>query len=87
MSETISNRLLKGSDKWNEKVKMYANKVKPDGVRTIASEQIMDEVVRDRYGITISTARWNRSGAKLLAVGQTRAGPYVPMSIDSSPRR
>jgi phosphate transport system substrate-binding protein len=83
MSETISNRLLKGSDKWNEKVKMYANKVLPDGRRTIASEQVMDEVVGDKYGITISTARWERAGTKGVAVSEGPAGPYVPMTLET----
>src|SRR5262245_62002068 len=80
MSETISNVLLKGSDKWNEDARLFANKTQPDGSVITASNRCVQEVANDKYGITISTMAFDGPKTRVLAVSKGDAGPYVPPS-------
>ena len=83
MSETISNRLLKGSDKWNENARLYANEPLANGDNYLASRRCMDEVAKDPYAITISTIAWLTPQIKCLAVSEKDGGPYVPLTIET----
>jgi len=64
----FSDKVLRGSDKWNEDIHTYANYVKPDGNRYIEAEQITDSLRKDRYGIAYVLFRGDRPGIKRLAV-------------------
>lgn len=60
----ISDMVLKGSDKWNEKLKTYANYVTASGT---LSRGMNEDLAADKYGIGIVAADDNvdrRSGAK-----------------------
>ncbi len=64
----FSDKILKGSDKWNEKIQAYGNIVNPDGSRYIEADQITDNLGRNRYGIAYNRYRGNRAKVKRLAV-------------------
>jgi phosphate transport system substrate-binding protein len=71
----FSDRVLKGSDKWNEKIQAYGNIVNPDGSRYIEADQITDHIGRDKYAIGYNRYRGERKNVKRLAVapGSSRA--------------
>jgi len=71
----FSDRVLKSSDKWNEKIQAYGNIVNPDGSRYIEADQITDNLGKDKYGIAYNRFRGSRPHVKRLAVasGGTRA--------------
>jgi phosphate transport system substrate-binding protein len=71
----FSDRVLKGSDKWNEKIQAYGNIVNPDGSRYIEADQITDNLGKDKYGIAYNRFRGERPHVKRIQVapGNTRA--------------
>ena len=83
---TLSDRLLKSSDKWNEHMRTYANYVTADGK---LSRGMNADLAADRYGIGIvasPTTDLTRSAAptqKILPVAETAAGPYVPYTLET----
>jgi phosphate transport system substrate-binding protein len=87
----ISDAVLKGSDKWNEHLKIYANFVSKKG----ALERGMNEdLAADKYGIGIIAApTTNLTGGaaqptlKVLPVAASDAGPYVPYTLETLQNR
>jgi len=82
----ISDMVLKGSDKWNENLKIYANYVSAAG----KLERSMNaDLANDPYGIgivaapTTSLGRNSQPPLKILPVAQTDSGPYVPYTLES----
>lgn len=90
----ISDKVLKGSDKWNERLRIYANYVKPDGS---LSRGLNDDLVRDRYGIAYIAAPTTTTNfsarekmpaqLKILPLAKTAAGPYVEYTIETLQNR
>ena len=87
----MSDRILQGSDKWNENMKTYANYVTADGT---LSRSMNDDLAADRYGIGIVAAPTTglgsgkaSSNSKMLLLGQTNAGPFIPYTIDTLQNR
>ena len=83
----ISDMVLKGSDKWNERLKIYANYVSKAGK---LERGMNEDLAADRYGIGIIAApTTNLSGGasqptqKILAVAQDDSGPYVPYALET----
>ena len=84
---TISDRILQGSDKWNEKMRTYANFVSKEGT---LEGGLNEELAQDKYGIGIlaaPTTTLRGVGSlptlKVLPLAKTSAGPYVPYSLDT----
>jgi phosphate transport system substrate-binding protein len=82
----ISDMVLKGSDKWNENLKIYANYVSAAG----KLERSMNaDLANDRYGIgivaapTTSLGRNSQPPLKILSVAETDSGPYVPYTLET----
>jgi len=83
----ISDRVIRASDKWNERLKIYANFVSKTG----SLERGMNEdLAADKYGIGIvaaPTTSLNRGAAqasqKILAVAAMDGGPYVPYALET----
>ena len=71
----FSDKVLKGSDKWNEKIQAYGNIVNPDGSRYIEADQITDNLGKDKYGIAYNRFRGERPHVRRIAVapGNSRA--------------
>jgi phosphate transport system substrate-binding protein len=79
----LSDWLLQGSDKWNENLRTYANYVSKDGK---LMRNMTNDIVADKYGIGITAAPTNALGGgqgKLLEVGWTDAGPFIPYTMDN----
>jgi phosphate transport system substrate-binding protein len=71
----FSDKVLKGSDKWNEKIQAYGNIVNPDGSRYIEADQITDNLGKNKYGIAYNRFRGERPHVRRIAVapGNSRA--------------
>jgi phosphate transport system substrate-binding protein len=79
----LSDWILQGSDKWNEDLHTYANYVSKDGK---LMRNMTNDIAADKYGIGITAAPTNALGGgqgKLLAVGWTNAGPFIPYTMDN----
>lgn len=79
----LSDWLLQSSDKWNEKMRTYANYVNANGK---LSRNMNADIVNDRYGIGIvaaPTLALDGGRGKILAVGWTNAGPFIPYTLDN----
>jgi phosphate transport system substrate-binding protein len=89
----LSDRILGGSDKWNEKLRIYANYASADssGEGTNMGfgrlkRGLNDDLVRDRYGIAYIGSPVGPNlpaGLKLLELAETSAGPYYAYTIDN----
>lgn len=87
----ISDRILKGSDKWNEHLTMYANYVSKSGK---LERGMNEDLANDPYGIGIVAApTTNLTGGaseptqKILPVAWKKDGPYVPYTLDTLQNR
>ena len=83
----ISDRVLKGSDKWNEHLKIYANFVSKKGT---LERGMNEDLAADRYGIGIIAApTTNLTGGaaqptlKWLPVAAKEGGAYVPYTLET----
>jgi phosphate transport system substrate-binding protein len=82
----ISDMVLKGSDKWNENLKIYANYVSAAGK---LERSMNEDLANDRYGIgivaapTTSLGRNSQPALKILPVAQTDRGPYVAYTLET----
>jgi len=79
----FSDRVLKGSDKWNENLIMYANYARPDGSLAIGAQLLMEDLSKDPYGIAYSGIQNLTPQTKAIALSQGDGGPYVAMTMDS----
>lgn len=86
----ISDWILQSSDKWNENLRTYANYVSPDGT---LSRNMNADIAADKYGIGIVAAPTKALGggrrpeAKILLLGRTNEGPFVPYTLDTIQNR
>lgn len=78
----ISDLILKGSDKWNENLRIYANYVSKDGR---LARDMRGDLAKDRYGIGWIAAPTFKlpSQLKVLPIARTPAGPYIPYTIET----
>ena len=83
----FSDRVLKGSDKWNEKIQAYGNIVNPDGSRYIEADQITDKLGQDRYGIGYNRYRGERPKVKRLAVAPAGSRDCVAHTLENVQNR
>lgn len=89
----FSDRILGGSDKWNEKLRIYANYASADASGEGSSmgfgrlkRGLNEDLKRDRYGIAYVASPVGANlpaGLKLLEVAETSAGPYYAYTIDN----
>jgi phosphate transport system substrate-binding protein len=83
----LSDALLKGSDKWNERLRIYANYVSASGK---LERGLNEDLAKDRYGISYiaaPTVNLGGQGAqpqlKILKIAESDGGPYVEYSLDT----
>jgi len=72
--------VLKGSDKWNEKIHAYGNYMAPDGKRYVEADQITEAIGHDKYAIGFNRYRGERPNVRRIAVGEGN-GPLVEHTI------
>jgi len=83
----MSDRLLQGSDKWNEHLRIYANYVSAAGK---LERGLNEDLAKDRYGIAYiaaPTVKLGGQGAdpdlKVLKIAEKDGGPYVQYTLDT----
>jgi phosphate transport system substrate-binding protein len=70
---------LQGDSKkmnWNI-IQEYSDLRRPDGTSYEAGEQTMDALLRDRYGLAISSLRYTNSNVKALALAPASGTAYI----------
>ncbi len=78
----MSDLILKGSDKWNERLRIYANFVAKDGK---LGRSLRSDLAKDRYGIAwIAAPTFNLPPQlKVLAIASHAGAPYVPYTMET----
>lgn len=79
----FSDKVLKGSDKWNENMHAYGNIVKPDGTRIVEADQITEALGRDPYGMGFNRYRGDRPKVRRLPLAANDGEPYVEHTIEN----
>jgi phosphate transport system substrate-binding protein len=80
----FSNKVLASSDKWNDNLLAFGNYARADGETYLEGDQVVDHVRADPGAI--GYVRYHPgfpSDVKILAVGTTDAGPFVPYTIEN----
>ncbi len=77
------DRVLHGSDKWNENIHAFGNYMAPDGKRYIEADQITDAVGKDKYAIAFNRYRGERPHVRRLPVAAGDRDAYVPHTIQT----
>jgi len=87
----ISDLILQGSDKWNERLHIYANYVSASGR---LERGLNEDLAKDRYGIAYiaaPTVNLGGQGAqpnlKALSIADKEGGLYVPYTLDTIQNR
>jgi len=83
----FADKVLSGSDKWNEDIRAFAHIVQPNGKRYIQADQITDALAKDPYGIAYNRYRGERPGVRRLPVAAKAGGPYVEHTIENVQNR
>jgi phosphate transport system substrate-binding protein len=78
----MSDDILKGSDKWNERLRIYANYVTPDGK---LGRDLKADLARDRYGIAWIAAPTFQlpPQLKVLAISRRTGGQCIPYTLQT----
>jgi phosphate transport system substrate-binding protein len=88
----FSEKVMKGSNKWNEQMKEYSNKTRaPSGTddgkdfATLlgAGEQMTADVSKDLYGITYTGILYRNAGVKAVALASASGGPFVVPTLET----
>jgi phosphate transport system substrate-binding protein len=88
----VSDAILQGSDKWNERLRIYANFVAPAGEGKSSmgfgrlQRGLNDDLVKDRYGIAYIAAPVGKNlppELKVLELGKTSAGPFYAYTMEN----
>jgi phosphate transport system substrate-binding protein len=83
----FSDKVLKGSDKWNEKIQAYGNIVNPDGSRYIEADQITDNLGKNKYGIAYNRFRGERPHVRRIAVAPGNSRACVEHTLENVQNR
>jgi phosphate transport system substrate-binding protein len=87
----FAEKVMKGSDKWNEQMKEYSNKTrtgiaaddKDFGTLQGAAEQMTAELSKDKYGITYTGVLYRNAGVKPVALANASGSPFVAPTLES----
>ncbi len=76
----MSDLILKGSDKWNERLRIYANYVAKNGA---LGRDLEADLVKDRYGIAWIAAPTDKlpPQLKVLAISERTGGRCIPYTM------
>jgi len=79
----LSDWLLKGSDKWNEKLFMYANYARRDGTLAIGASLMVDAIGKDPYAIGYGSYNYLGKKTKALPLSSGDTGPFVTANLQT----
>ncbi|SIT47791.1 Phosphate ABC transporter substrate-binding protein [Paraburkholderia piptadeniae] len=84
-ADEIDKKVLKGSGKWNETLRMYSNMAgqKSDGTLTGGGELMMNDLSKDRYGIAYTGIPFKTPQTKVLALAGKTDGPYIDLTLQT----
>jgi phosphate transport system substrate-binding protein len=85
-STDFADRVLQGSDKWNERIRTYGNYKNEKGEFYIQADQLADALAKDKYGIAFVRFRGDRPGWKRLAVA-AEDGKYIEHTMENVQNR
>ena len=85
-SESFSNRILHGSDKWNEDLVATGNFATAEGKRVVGGDFIARAVAGDPYAIAYTnySEEYKQPGDKVLDLAEKNGGPYVKLTIENA---
>ena len=83
----FERKVFQGGTKWNEKTREYANYATADGKLVIALDQSMEDLSKDRYGISYNSMAFVNPQIKALAVAPRGGGPYIELTIENVQNR
>jgi phosphate transport system substrate-binding protein len=78
----MSDNILKGSDKWNERLRIYANYVAKNGA---LGRDLEADLANDRYGIAWIAAPTHKLAPqlKVLAISERTGGRCIPYTMET----
>ena len=79
----LSRWFLKGSDKWNEKLKMYANYARRDGTLAIGANMMIDDIGNDPYAIGYGSASYVKASTKIIPIAPDNQSAAVMPTLDT----
>ncbi len=79
----IANPILKGSDKWNESIKLFANFTDANGKLITAAQQVMERLDHDKYGIGYGGVMNLTPQTRSIPIAEKDSGPFVPLTLES----
>jgi phosphate transport system substrate-binding protein len=82
----IASRAFGGTtNKWNEHLIEYANKVTPEGKLKLAGELMMEDLAKDPYAIAYIAGGtlWQTPQTRSVALGEQDAGPFYELNIEN----
>ncbi len=80
---TFERLVFQGGDKWNERLREYANFKNPDGTNTLEAQQVIDAINKDPYGIGYSTVAYLSPQTKALAIAPRGSDKYVVLNLET----
>ena len=80
---TFERLVFQGGDKWNERLHEYANFKNVDSTNTLEAQQVVDAIVKDRYGIGYSTVAYLTPQTKAIALAPREGGAYVELNLET----
>jgi phosphate transport system substrate-binding protein len=82
-TDEIDKKVLKGSGKWNEKLRAYSNVAgqKADGSLTGAGELMTNDLGKDRYGIAYTGIPFMTPQTKPVALAAREGAPYIELTL------
>jgi phosphate transport system substrate-binding protein len=88
-ADEFDKKVLKGSGKWNEKLRMYSNVagMKADGSLTGGGELMMNELSKDRYGIAYTGVPFVTPQTRAVPLARKDSEPYVELTLDNVQNR
>lgn len=85
-AQEITSRAFGGvTNKWNEQLREYANKLQPDGKLKLAGALMMEDVAKDRYAIAYMAggAAWATPSTKAVALSVKTGGPAYELTLEN----
>ncbi len=84
--QEITSRAFGGvTNKWNEQLREYANKLNPDGSFYIAGQQMLDDLSKDPYAIAYIAGGtgMKMKHTKVLELSVKNGGPAYALNLDN----
>ena len=81
--EVFNDRVMKGSDKWNEKLVIYGPHFDQDGRALSTEEQLNRAVAADRHAMAFTLGGADSPDVKVLKVAPGSSGDYVELTPET----